>query len=49
MSLAALVVLSKMTDVSLASRDKTSALSQRRMKDFHDCSETRARKIFLDS
>lgn len=49
MSLAALVVLSMTIDDTLASKDKTSALSQRRMKDFHDSSEIRATKIFLES
>lgn len=49
MSLAALVVLSKMADGALASKHKISALSQRRMKDFHDCSEISARKTFLET
>lgn len=39
MSLAALVVI----DGVLVSKHKISALSQRRMKDFHDCSEISAR------
>lgn len=48
-SLAALEDLSKTLWGDLASKYKISALIQRRMKGFHDCSERSATKIFLDS
>lgn len=48
-SLAALKVLSGTMDSALASMDIIIALTQRCMKNFHDCNERSATKIFLES